>query len=98
DDSIVARLHHLVLALEHLDEVELEALHAHSVLRETVSGLLEIFRRLQQRLEGNPADIGAGAAKRRLSVGRLPVVDAGRFQPELRRADRGHITAWTTSD
>src|SRR2546425_351228 len=53
DDSIVARLHHLVLALEHLREVELQALHAHAVLGEAMPGLLEILRGLQQRLRGN---------------------------------------------
>src|SRR5216117_1658794 len=95
DNTVVARLDHLVLALEHLGEVELEALHAHAVLGEMMSRLLEILRRLQQRLGGNATDVGAGAAERGLPVGSFPVVDAGGQKAELRGADRGDVAAWT---
>ncbi len=97
-DAVVARLHDLVLALEHLDEVELETLHAHAVFGEAMPGLLEILRGLQQRLGGNAADVGAGSAQRGPAVDRLPVVDAGGLESELRRADRGDIAAGTTSN
>ena len=62
-------LHDLVLALEHLREVELQALHLDAVLGEVVAGLLEVLGGLQQRLGRDAADVGAGAAERRLAVG-----------------------------
>ena len=42
--AVIARLHHLVFALEHLRKVELEAFHAHAVLGEAVPRLLEVLR------------------------------------------------------
>src|SRR5438445_469986 len=98
DDAVVARLYDLVLALEHLGEIELETLHAHPVLGEAMPGLLEVLRGLQQRFGGNAADVGAGSAERGLAIGSFPVVDAGRLQSELCGADRGDVAAWTTSD
>jgi hypothetical protein len=98
EDAVVARLHHLVLALEHLREVELEALHLHAVVGELVPGLLVVLRGLQQRLRRNAADVGAGAAERRLAVGAAPLVDARGFQSQLRCADRGDIAAGSAPD
>ena len=50
-------------------------------------GVLEVFRRLQQRLGRDAADVGARAARRGLAVGARPVVDARRR--EARAAPRG---------
>src|SRR2546427_116340 len=97
-DAVVARLHHLVLAPEHLDEVELQALHAHAVLGEAVPGLLEVLRGLQQCLGRNTADVGAGSAQGGLPVGALPVVDTGGLQAELGGADRGDVATRTAAD
>src|SRR2546421_3167016 len=93
EDAVVARLHHLVLALEHLREIELEPVHLHAVIGELMAGLLEIFGGLQQRLRRYAADVGAGAAKGRLAVGAAPVVEARGLEAKLRGADRGDISA-----
>ena len=97
-DAVVVLLHHLVLALEHLREVELQALHLHAVLGEAVPGLLVVLRGLQHRLRRDAADVGAGAAERGLAIRALPLVDAGDGKPELRRADRGDVAAGAAAD
>src|SRR5207249_709872 len=63
-----------------------------------MSRLFEVLRGLQQRLGRNAADVGAGAAERRLALRALPVVDARGRKAELRRADRGDVAAWTAAD
>src|SRR5581483_908246 len=97
-DAVVARLHHALLALVHLREVELEALHLDAVLGELVAGLLVILRGLQQRLGRDAADIGAGAAERRLAICAAPVVEAGGREAKLCRADRGNVAARAAPD
>src|SRR6266700_1840378 len=98
DDAVVARLHHLVLAPEHLGEIELEALHAHAVIGEVMPGLLEVLGGLQQGLGRDAADVGARAPQRGLAVGALPLVHAGGLEAELRGADRGDVTARPAAD
>ncbi|MNC98422.1 hypothetical protein D3C83_163660 [compost metagenome] len=60
--------------------------------------MLVILGGLQQRLGGDAADVGAGAAQRGLAVGRRPVVHAGGLQPQLRRANRGDVAARAAAD
>jgi hypothetical protein len=50
-------------------------------------GVLEVLAGLQQRLAGDAADVGAGAARRRAALGVLPLVDAGDVEAQLRGAD-----------
>ena len=57
-----------------------------AVLGKRVRCVLVVLRRLQQGLGWDTANVGAGAARRRLAVCRLPVVDARGFHAELRRA------------
>src|SRR6266702_2467433 len=98
DDAVVVGLDHLVLALEHLGEIELEALHAHAVIGEVVPGLLEVLGGLQQGLGRDAADVGARAPQRGLAVRALPLVHAGGLEAELRGADRGDVTARPAAD
>src|SRR6266496_505256 len=98
DDAVVARLHHLVLAPEHLGEIELEALHAHAVIGEVMPGLLEVLGGLHQGLGRDAADVGARAPQGGLSVGAPPIVHAGCLEAELRGADRGDVTARAAAD
>src|SRR5690606_15784307 len=76
----------VVLVHQHLLEVELR-LDLDAEFAELVSGLVEQFRSVQQRLRGNAADIEAGAAEGR------PFLDHRDLHPELRRADRRNIAA-----
>ncbi|MNC87299.1 hypothetical protein D3C83_30150 [compost metagenome] len=68
------------------------------MLGKGVSRVLVVFRGLQQSLGGDAADVGAGAAERRLAPVRLPVVDAGGLQSQLRRANRGDVAARPAAD
>jgi hypothetical protein len=71
DDAVVVGLDHAVLTLEHLAQVQFQARHVDAVLGEAVAGVLEVFRRLQQRLRRDAADVGAGAAQGRTALGVL---------------------------
>src|SRR3954469_1631628 len=97
-DAVVARFHRLVLALEHLREVEVEPFHLDAVVGKLVAGLLVVLGGLQQRLRRDAADVGAGAAERRLAVRAAPVVRAGGLQSELCRADGGDVAARPAAD
>src|SRR5262249_13887180 len=79
-------------------EVEVEALHLDAVLGEVMPGGFVVLRGLQQRLGGDAAYVGTGAAERRLAVDALPLVDAGRGEPELGGADRGDVAAGPAAD
>ena len=63
-----------------------------AVRRQMRRRLLVELRGLQQRLRGDAADIEAGAAER------AALLDAGRLEAELRRADRGDIAAGAAAD
>src|SRR5512147_99724 len=63
-DAVVVLLDHAVLAGKHLRQVETQALDLDTVGSKVVAGLLVVFRRLQQRLGRNAADIRAGPARR----------------------------------
>ena len=76
EDAVVVLFDDLVLALQHLRDVDRQALDPDAVLRELVAGVLVVLRRLQQRLGRNAADVGARAARRGLAVRGLPFVDA----------------------
>ena len=97
-DAVVVLRDDLVLAREHLRDVDREALDLDAVLGEGMAGVLEVLGRLQQRLRRDAADVGAGAARRGLAVGARPVVDAGGLEAELRGADRGDVAAGAAAD
>ena len=91
-DALDVAVDALVLERHHRLEIELGLADADAHLGEAVSGLLEQFGGVQQRLRGNAADIQTGAA-----VGRA-LFDHGDFHAELRRADRADIAAGTGAD
>ena len=63
------------------------------MLGKFVLKLLDIFRRLQQRLRGDTADIQAGAAQRHFAFGVFPAFDARHTETQLRGANRRDISA-----
>ncbi len=81
-----------------LRDVDAEVVERDAVIGERVTRVLEILRRLQQRLRRDAADVRARAARRRLAVGARPVVDARRLESELRGADRGDVSARSAAD
>ena len=98
DDAVVVLLHDRLLARHHLRHVDRQVREADAVVGEVMAGLLEVLRRLQQRLRRNAADVGAGAAGRRTALVVLPLVDAGGGKAELRGADGGDVAAGAGAD
>jgi len=90
-NPVVVLLDHAILATQHPGQVETEALDFNAMRGKVMAGLLVMLRRLQQRLGGNAANIGAGSARCRPAVLVLPFVNAGRSETELGRADRGNV-------
>ena len=86
------------LRRQHLGQVQAQALDLDAVVGEVLAGVLVVLGRLQQRLGGNAADVGAGAAQGRAALGVLPLVDAGDVEAELRRADGGDVAAGAAAD
>src|SRR6267142_4913848 len=97
-DAIVVLLDDGVLARKQAREIEAYRAQFDAVIGEVMARVLVIFRRLQQRLRRDAADVGASAAKRGCALGILPLVDAGYRQAELRRADGGNISAGARTD
>ena len=97
-DAVVVLAHDLVLAREHPRDVDRQTLDVDPVVGKGVPRVLEILRRLQERLGRNTANVSAGTAERRLAVGHRPVVDAGSSEAELRGANGGGVAAGTGAD
>src|SRR5207253_5696936 len=91
-------MHHFVLAGEHMIERDRKTLDLDAMLCKGVARVLVVFRRLQQRLRRDTSDVGACPTRRGLAVERLPVIDASRLEPELRRANRRNVAAGTRTD
>ena len=91
-DAVDVGLHRRVLVRHHRLEIEFRLADLDAERSETVTGLLEHFGGVQQRLGGNAADVEAGAAQR------LALLDDRRLQAELRRLDGADITARSRSD
>jgi len=68
------------------------------VIGKRVSRVLVVFRRLQERLGRNAADIGAGPAGRGFAIAGLPIVDARGLEAELCGTDRGGISTGSGTD
>jgi hypothetical protein len=62
------------------------------VFLEFCFGLIKMLARVEKRFRGNAAYVQAGSAER------FSHFDTGRFQPELRRADRGDVASWTAAN
>jgi hypothetical protein len=93
-DAVRVGLHHLVLALHHLREVEVDFGQDDAVAGRLVLGLVEELAGIEQGLAGDAADVEAGAAERLV----LALVDAGDFLAELGRPDRGDVPARPAAD
>ena len=76
------------LARHHGAEVDARVVHRDAMFGSVQPQPLEVFRRLQQRLRRNAADIHARAAKGRIGF------DAGDGEAQLGRANACHIAAW----
>src|SRR5690606_16123002 len=66
--------------------------------REHVLQVVELARRIQQRLGRNAAHAQAGAAERGLAVLADAGVDAGHLHAQLRGADRGVVAGGAGTD
>ena len=97
-NAVVVLLHDLVLACLHFADIDVEALDLDAVLAELVSGVLKVFRRLQQGFRWNATDVGAGAAGRGFAGRRAPFVYAGCFETQLCGANGSNIAAGAAPD
>src|SRR6185503_8866870 len=91
DDAVVVLLDHGVLARQQLLQIELQVADLNAMVSEVVPRMLVVLARLQQRLAGDTADVGAGATRSRPALLVLPVVDASGVHSELRCANRGDV-------
>src|SRR6266478_4830571 len=91
-DALDVAVDALPLEFHHRGKIELWSGDADAHFRKRMRGLLEHFRRIEQRLRGHAADIETGAAERRI------LLDHGDLHTELRRADRADISARTGAD
>ena len=90
-DALGVFQHHLVFALLHIFESELNSGSLHTKIRRVLHLLVDVGRH-QHLLGGNTTAQGAGAAEARV------LFDHCDLQAELARADRRHVAAWATSD
>ncbi len=84
--------HHVEFALHHRAEIDLDILGDDAVRREAFAGEMQVFRRGQERLARDAADVEAGAAER------LVLFDNDDLETKLRGADGGDITTGTAAD
>ena len=91
-DAVDVRRHRIVLVLHHRLEVELRLADDDAERGKVVGDLVHLFRRVEQRLRGDAADVEAGAAEIRA------LLDHRHLEPELRGADRTHVTARAGAD
>ena len=90
--------HHLVLAREHLAQVELDVARFDAVGGQQVVEVVIVVGRVEKRLRGDAPDVQARATERRLPARIEPCVDASRREPELRGPNRRDIPAGAGSD
>jgi hypothetical protein len=83
---------HVILALQHLRQIELYSAQFDPVILRMAPRELEVFRAREERLGGNAADVHARAAER------LVHLDAHGAQSKLAGADRGDVTTRATAD
>src|ERR1019366_7826668 len=81
-----------ILSLYHLREVQRHTADGEAVLLGVHPRELIVLRRLEQRLGRNASDVDASSAERFVAL------DAHGLESELRRADRGDVTARPSAD
>ena len=92
------RPHHLVLARQHLAQVELDVSRLDAVGRQEVVEVVIVVRRIEKRLGRDAPDVQARAAERRLAARIEPCVDARGAEPELRGPNRRNVSAGAGPD
>ena len=97
-DAVIVLLDHVGFAREHSRKIESQPLDLNAVVRELMTGMLVILRRLQERLGRYAADVRTGAAERGLAVRRARSVYASRLHAELTGAYGCYVTARTAAD
>ena len=90
--------HHLVLVHHHGRHIEACALDPNAMDGDAIAQVGVELGRFEQRLRRDAADVQAGAAERGVVFDIAPLVHARNLQPELRRADRGHIARGSGAD
>jgi len=88
----------LVLALDHLRDIEARALNLDAVACELVLHMMVMLGRIEQGLGRNAADIQTGAAERRLTVLADIFIDNGHAHAELGAANGPHIAGRAGTD
>ena len=68
------------------------------MLREVMLRMIKMLGRLQQGLGWNASNVGTSTTRRRLARRVLPLVHAGHFETELRRANCRHVTTRAATD
>ncbi len=91
-DALDVAVNRLVLEHQHLLQIELGLADADAHLGEGMTGFLEQFGRMQQRLRRDAADIETGAAEGRA------LFNDSHLHAELRRANGADITAGAGAD
>ena len=90
--------HHLVLAREHLAQVEPQVARLDAVGGQEVAQVVVVVGGVQQRLRGDAPDVQAGAAERRLAARVEPRVHTRGAEPELGGPDCRDVPARAGSD
>ena len=91
-DALGQALHGIFLLAHHLRQVDLDPAGLDAEPFEIILGRREQFRRVQQRLGGDAADIEAGAAEH------AALVDDGGLQAKLAATDRAIVAAGAAAD
>ena len=90
--AAVHRLHDLVLAREHLRQIEADVVQNDAVFGRFLFRENKMVARSEERLARDATDVEAGAAEF------LVFLDDGRFQTQLRRANRRDVAAGSRAD
>src|SRR5262245_28981413 len=91
-DTFGKNFYRFFLASHDRGKIELEILGANAMLGEILLGSPEDLARFQERLTRNAADAQAGSAEFLLPF------HASNVQPQLRRADGGHVSSRTAAN
>jgi len=91
-DSTGQGAHHLVLAREHLAQIEFDVACLDAVRGQPVAQVVVVMGGIEERLGGNAANVEAGAAQRTAAF------DAGDLHAQLCGTDCCDITARSSPD
>ena len=92
-NTVVVLLHNVVFAGNHLGHIHAHTLHLNAVIGKVMTGLIEVFRRLQQSFGRNATHVGASTAKGWAATCIFPFVDTRDLKSQLRCTDGRNVTA-----